>query len=176
MQLEIRKENPEDWNQLKEVVRQAFMHMEHSDQTEHELVGKLRVSECFIPELSLVALSEGAIVGHILLTELKLHPNPRNLKLLALAPVSVLPEYQKKGIGSALILKAHELAKAMFYSSIILIGHPEYYTRFGYVNINPEWIKLPFDVPTEYTFIHLLDDNPLESIKGEVRYDKAFFD
>lgn len=69
--LTIRQEKPEDYRQVEQVVEQAFAHAEHTDHDEHNLVARLRGSEAFIPELSLVAEQDGRIVGHILFTKLR---------------------------------------------------------------------------------------------------------
>lgn len=80
--LTIRQEKPEDYRQVEQVVEQAFARAEHTDHDEHNLVARLRGSEAFIPELSLVAEQDGRIVGHILFTKLKVGQTTQ----LALAP------------------------------------------------------------------------------------------
>ena len=94
MSIIIREENNKDFNEVYEVIRLAFMNAEHTDHNEHNLVNKLRGSEAFVKGLSLVAEDNGKIVGHILLTKIKIGNN----EALALAPLAVLPNYQKSGI------------------------------------------------------------------------------
>lgn len=109
--------------------------MEHSDHQEQFLVERLRKSDAFIPELSLVAEDEkGTIAGHILLTKLSIENDSETYESLALAPVSVKPEFQNQGIGGQLIREGHRVAQRLGYQSVILIGHENYYPKFGYKN------------------------------------------
>jgi len=99
----IRQENAQDFLEVEALIEAAFKEMELSDHTEHLLVKRLRQSEAFIPKLSLVAELEKEIIGHILLTKIKITNPSQSFDSLALAPVSVLPKLQNKGIGTALI-------------------------------------------------------------------------
>ena len=103
----IRKEEPKDYEIIYSVVKIAFGSAEHSDGNEQDLVNALRKGEAFIPDLSLVAEVDGKIVGHIMFTRAKVG----EATVLVLAPLSVLPEYQRKGIGSSLIKEGHKIAK-----------------------------------------------------------------
>nr|EEK66554.1 GCN5-related N-acetyltransferase [Bacillus wiedmannii] len=94
----IRQEQQSDYKKTEEVVQKAFLKEEFSDKTEHELVSRIRKCEAFIPELSIVAVNE-EIVGHILLSKIKIEQGATSVESLALAPVSVARGYQKKGIG-----------------------------------------------------------------------------
>ena len=116
-----------------------------SDHKEQFLVQRLRKSDAFIPELSLIAENENKIVGHILLTKLKIKNGQKKFDSLALAPVSVLPEYQGNGIGGMLIKEAHKKAKELGYQSVILLGHEKYYPKFGYKQADKFGIELPFE-------------------------------
>ena len=105
--LKIRQENIEDYEEVYQVIKTAFETAEHSDGNEHDLVAALRNSNGFIPELSLVAMKENKIVGYILFTKIKIG----EYEELALAPLGVLPEYQRQGVGSELIKEGHRIAK-----------------------------------------------------------------
>ena len=174
MQIDIRQEQETDYESTQDVVRLAFAGIEHSDQNEHHLVNALRKSEAFIPELSLVALHNQTIVGHILLTRIGIIGTDKTISSLALAPVSVLPKYQGKGIGAKLILRAHHLAEALGHESIILLGHADYYPRFGYQKASLFGIQMPFDVPDENAMAIELKPNALAQASGKVKYDPAF--
>ena len=107
----IREEKPEDYEKVCRLIEAAFRDVEESDHTEHLLVKRLRNSEAYIPELSLVAQTpQGEIVGHILLTKAQIVNNTRSFEVLALAPLSVLPTFQRNSIGSRLIQRAHQKA------------------------------------------------------------------
>lgn len=115
-----------------------------SDHKEQFLVKRLRKSNAFIPELSIIAETENKIVGHIFLTNLKIKNEQDVFNTWALAPVSVLPGYQGKGIGGMLIKEAHKKAKDLGYKSIVLLGHEKYYPKFGYEQADTSGIKLPW--------------------------------
>jgi len=105
MNLKIRQEQVNDYDLTEKVVKSAFANAEYSDQKEHLLVSQIRKSKGFIPKLSLVVTDKdnNKILGHILLSKIKINKDDnKSVESLALAPVSVLPEYQNKGIGGLL--------------------------------------------------------------------------
>ncbi len=132
MNIKIRTELESNYKKVFSIIEQAFLTEELSDHKEQFLVERLRVSGSFIPELSLVAEVDGKVVGHILLTKIMICDGNIKHQSLALAPVSVLPEYQGRGIGSALIKAAHTKAISLGYGSVVILGHKDYYPRFGY--------------------------------------------
>ncbi|WP_242275445.1 MULTISPECIES: GNAT family N-acetyltransferase [Bacillus cereus group] len=169
----IRQERQTDYRKTEEVVQQAFLNEEFSDKKEHALVKRIRECDAFIPELSIVAVDE-EIVGHIMLSKITIEQDGASVDSLALAPVSVARSYQKKGIGGKLIVAALEKAKELGYGSVVVLGHPEYYPKFGFKKAS-EWnIKAPFEVPEEVFMVMELTENALEGVKGVVQYSSAF--
>lgn len=167
--MEIRQETPQDYDAVYEVVKRAFLSAQHSDGTEQDLVVALRKSESFVPELSLVATQNGRVVGHILFTRVCVGAQAA----LALAPLSVLPSCQRQGIGTALMEEGHRIAAALGYGYSIVLGHPGYYPRAGYVPASTYGIQAPFDVADE-SFMALKLSSGAGQIAGRVRYDAAF--
>ena len=167
--MKIRQERADDYNAVFQVVSEAFSHAEHSDGNEQELVTLLRASSSFIPELSLVAVEDGKIVGHILFTKISIGNDTE----LALAPLSVLPAYQRRGIGQALIREGHRIAKQLGYGYSVVLGSPAYYPRAGYLPANLYGIEAPFEVQDEYFMAFKLQDDAPQ-VKGVVKYDSAF--
>ena len=171
----IRKEEEKDYQQVFELTEEAFREMEHSDHQEQFLVEKLRRSEAFIPELSLVAENEdGRIAGHILFTKITIEGDGEAFQSLALAPVSVKPEFQNQGLGGRLITTGHRIAKELGYQSVILIGHENYYPRFGYKKTSNFGISFPFDIPEENGMAVELVKDGLKNKKGVVKYPQEF--
>lgn len=175
MEIKLRKENREDFESVFKLIEKAFEKEEYSDHKEQFLVERLRKSEAFIPELSIVAEVENKIVGHILFTKLQIVNELEVFESLALAPVSVLPEFQGKGIGAKLILYGHEIAERFGYQSVVLLGHDGYYPKFGYERCDKYNIKMPFDVPAENCMVISLVKDGLKRVNGNVVYPDVFF-
>jgi predicted N-acetyltransferase YhbS len=176
MNINIRQETEKDYKLSESVVEKAFKDAKHSDHKEQFLVAKLRKSDVFIPELSLVAELNKEILGHIMLTKLVIKDGDKEYGSLALAPVSVLPEYQNEGIGSKLITESLKIAKEMGFQSVIVLGHDRYYPRFGFRPASIWGIKAPFDVPDESFMALELEGQSLDGISGTVVYGKEFFE
>lgn len=175
MKIIIRQENENDYKITESVVEQAFKRSDY-DPSEHILVSKLRKSHVFIPELSLIAEVDGKIVGHTMLTKLIIKNEEKEYESLALAPVSVLPSYQNKGIGSALVNEGLKIAKEIGFKSVIVLGHPNYYPRFGFKPASNWGIKPPFDVSDNVFMALELENGSLEGVTGLVVYPKEFFE
>lgn len=165
----IRQEEARDHSTVYFLVKRAFETAEHADGNEHELVNALRKSRAYIPGLSLVAEMDGKLVGHILFTKAE----AGDAAVLALAPLSVLPEYQRRGVGTALIREGHRIANELGYGYSIVLGSETYYPRAGYLPADTFGIKAPFDVPREnFMACKLSEDAP--AVHGTVRYAKEF--
>lgn len=175
MNVEIRQEEPRDFEPVFKLIEKAFEPLAQSDHKEQFLVERLRKSDAFIAELSLVAEMDNKIVGHILLTKLKIKGDLKEFDSLALAPVSVLPQYQGNNIGGALIERAHSKAREQGYKSVVLLGHQQYYPRFGYVQADTFGIEFPFEgVPKENCMVVELVNGGLTGVAGKVVYPPEF--
>lgn len=169
-QLKIRAEAPADYNELFHLHYTAFGERED----ESRLSERIRESQEFISELSLVALTNDLIVGHALFSKAMVVNNDTQHEVIILAPIGVKPEFQKQGVGSALIRKGLKIAKELNYSHVFLIGHPTYYPKFGFEPARPHGFELiQFNVPNEVFMVaHLREDVKLD---GELRYPDSFF-
>lgn len=165
----IRKERPRDYDAIYLVVKEAFRSAEHADGNEQDLVALLREGESYIPELALVAEIHGEIVGHIMFTKAKVGES----LVLALAPLSVLPGHQRKGIGTALVTQGHKIAKELGYGYSVVLGSEKYYPRMGYVPADTLGILPPFEVPKENFMAYKLRENAAR-IRGTMEYAKEF--
>ncbi len=165
----IRKERPQDYKTVYSVVKEAFESAEHSDGNEQDLVTALRKGDAFIPDLSLVAEINGKIVGHIMFTRARVGGNT----VLALAPLSVIPEYQRKGIGISLIKEGHKIARESGYEYSVVLGSQSYYTKAGYLPADKFGIKPSFDVPNE-NFMACKIKEDASGIHGIIQYAKEF--
>ena len=175
--LSIREGKSKDFPFIRSLTEQAFLNVPESDHTEHLLVERLRQSEAYIPELSLVAeTNTGKIVGHILLSKVGIVSEKGTTTVLSVAPLSVLPEFQRQGIGGMLLREAHRRAALLGYKAVLLLGHKDYYPRFGYRKASSYGIRFPFNAPDECCMAIELEPDGLKEIHGWVRYPNAFFE
>jgi len=165
----IRRERPGEEAAVYDVNRRAF-----GSDAEPELVESIRASEGFIPELSLVAEQDGAIVGHILFSLVAIRTEDGDVPALTLAPVAVLPEFQNRRIGSALIEQGLTRARELGHELVLLIGHPWYYPRFGFRPAGPLGIKYPKHIREEVFMVYELVPGAIERAQGTLVYPPAF--
>lgn len=169
--IKIRTEEPRDHSVVESLITAAFAEAEHSDGNEAELVRTLRQSPAFIPALSLVAEVDGTVAGHILFTKISIGNGQTGG--IALAPLAVLPQYQRQGIGAALISRGHAVAREMGYAVSVVLGSPDYYPRHGYVPASRFGIQAPAEGLEEYYMACPLTAGA-GIPQGVVTYDTAF--
>ena len=165
----IRQEEIKDYDKVYTLIKVAFETAEHRDGTEQDLVVRLRKGEGFIPELSLVAIENNEIIGHIMFTKANIGSRTE----LALAPLSVSPQHQKKGIGTALMNEGHKIAKQLKYEFSVVLGSEKYYPKVGYKPASDFGITAPFDVPSENFMALNLNGND-NIINATLEYAKEF--
>ncbi|WP_321309857.1 N-acetyltransferase [Marinifilum fragile] len=169
MKISIRPENKNDYSTISMVNDMAF-----GQEAEGILIEKLRKNKKFIKDLSLVACMGNEIIGHILFFPITIKGNKQEFNTLALAPMSVIPELQGLGIGSQLVEKGIAKAKNLGHKSIIVLGHENYYPKFGFKPAATFNIIAPFDVP-ENAFMALeIVKDALSTVEGTVEYPKEF--
>lgn len=175
LDIHIRREETFDYKEVIELTAKAFENMPFADGDEDKLVERLRDAPTFISELSLVAESGGKILGHILFTPAIIDNEQKQFQTLVLGPVSVLPELQKQGIGGLLIKAGHKKAVECGFDSVILMGHPEYYPRFGYKPASDWGIKAHYKLPSDHVFMAVeLAENALKNVSGTVIFPPEF--
>jgi predicted N-acetyltransferase YhbS len=162
----IRREKNEDFKSIYEINYQAF-----KQKNESELIERIRVSKNFVPELSLIAEKNGKIVGHILLSKIMIK-GEKEFESLILAPLAVLPELQKQGIGKKLITEGLKKARELGFSSVIVVGHKNYYPKFGFEKASKWNIKCSFKVPDGAFMAIELNIGALAEKSGIVEFPK----
>lgn len=141
---------------------------------EGRLVNLLRESEHFVPGLSLVAVEDSRVVGHILFTRLAIETQDGVFESLILAPVAVLPAFQGQGIGSGLVAEGLKACKKLGFKAVVVVGHPAYYPRFGFTSARAKGLDAPFPVPDEAFMVQELVPGALDGVKGVIRLPKEF--
>lgn len=169
--IEIREASPANIDAIREINLQAFPFPGEADLVDAlRSGGYARVS--LVARLAQGESSEGHVVGHILLSDLSIETDAGAIPALALAPLAVLPEYQRKGIGHRLVEQSLTLARQHGHRIVIVLGHPEYYPRFGFSAELAEPLKSPFSGPP-WMALELVP-GALEGVAGEVKYPPPF--
>jgi putative acetyltransferase len=140
--LQVRPETPQDFAAIRRVHRLAFG--EHSQ--EADLVEALRAAEVHEPGLCMVALDDEDVIGHIAFSRARLDSGA---PVLALGPMGVVPAAQRRGAGSALMRESLRRAGETDYPLVVVVGHPEYYPRFGFERAGAHGIRTSYEVPPE---------------------------
>jgi len=164
----VRTEKPEDIEGIREVNERAFGQPQEAD-----IVDALR-SAC--PDaLSFVAVEEDRVVGHTLFSPATIHSRDGVVRGMGLAPMAVLPECQRRGIGSKLVRAGLAALKESSCPFVIVLGHPEYYPRFGFVPASGHGIRCQWDgVPDEAFMLLFLDESAMKGVSGVARYRSEF--
>ncbi len=160
----IRSETAADVSAITELTVAAFKPLEISNHTEHSIIAALRAAGALT--LSLVAEVEGRVIGHIAFSPVNISDGTRNW--YGLGPVSVLPAYQRQGVGKALIREGLLRLKAMNAQGCCLVGHPDYYRKFGFINMPGLVLE---GVPQEVFFALSFDGR---SPQGTVAFHEGF--
>lgn len=167
--MRIRQEREQDYPEIYRLVKDAFAGAGHADGNEQDLVEALRKGEAYLPELALVAEKDGLLAGHIMLTRAAVGGSP----VLVLAPLSVRPEFQRQGVGAALMQEAHKIAKARGEDYILVLGSENYYPRAGYRPAEELGITVPEGFPSA-SFMALRLREGARPLSGGVVYPPEF--
>ncbi len=161
----VRQEIPADIAAIRDVTAAAFKDHPHSDQTEHLIIDRLRQAGAL--NISLVAVVDGKVVGHVAFSPLELSDGSKGW--FGLGPVSVLPECQGRGIGGALIRRGLDMLRDRAAAGCVVMGDPELYTKFGFRN-DPQFILK--DCAPQYFLVQPLSSG---EASGMVNYNAAFY-
>ncbi len=169
MKIEIKVETLANFDSIREINKLAF-----GQPQEAQLIESLRKLENYIPELSLIAFKDDKAIGHILFFPIYIETEHRKYQTLSLAPMAVLPEHQNKGVGGELIRHGLLQAKTLGFDSVLVLGHPNYYPKFGFKQASKLKIKCPWEVPDEAWMAIELSDGALEGKAGMAVFPKEY--
>jgi putative acetyltransferase len=164
--MQIRLEQPEDIAAVHAINQAAF-----ESSLEGDLVDAVRAQAK--PIISVVADDDGSLVGHILFSPVSLTGHDE-LKIMGLAPMAVVPAQQRRGIGSALVREGLERCRRLGYGAVVVLGHPEFYPRFGFVPASRFGVTSEYDVTDDVFMALELTRGVLDGKSGTIRYHAAF--
>lgn len=165
----VLSETNDDISAIREVITDAFGQM-----NEALLVENIRKSPNFIPELSLLAKENGHVLGHILFSPILIEGEQQTTPALALAPLAVTPARQRQGIGSQLVQVGLSKCRELGHSIVVVLGHSEYYRKFGFQTASKLGVQAPFSVPDEAFMVLELKADVLKNVRGMVKYPGYF--
>lgn len=171
----IRLENESDYEQTEELTREAFWNIYNPGCNEHFILHELRSRDTYLPELHYVAEYKGKVIGSIVYCKGKIVDELLGVhEVIGFGPISVLPEYQRDGIGSMLINHTINKAREMGFVAILICGNPEYYHRFGFISASEYGITMS-DGSSFDAFMALeLEEGALRKISGRYYEDDVF--
>lgn len=176
MNLSVRLENENDFNEVENMTREAFWDVYKPGCDEHLIVNKIRKTDVFIKELAFVACDEERVVGSIIYSKAKVI-NEKNVQfeILCMGPLGVLPSYQGKGVGALLMKHSIKVAKALNYNGIIIFGSPRYYHRFGFEDAKKYNIQTSLGANFEQFMALELYEGTLKEVSGKY-YESPVFE
>jgi putative acetyltransferase len=168
----IRTETPSDISEIFALQNNAF-----AQDGEARLVNALRNDGDFTADLSLVAVHDDRIIGHVLFPPITIESpdtTQKSVPARALAPLGVDPAFQCQGVGAALLEEGLLACRQLGHRAVIVVGHPGYYPRFGFSTARSFGISAPFPCPDEAFMALELVPGALDGVHGTVRYPPAF--
>ena len=165
--LTIRGETPEDYSAIHHINTVAFGRPNEAD-----LVNALRQNNALT--ISLVAVQDGRLVGHVALSPVTITSSTATIEALGLAPMAVLPAYQRRGIGSHLVEAGLNACHQTPCGLVVVLGHPHYYPRFGFAPAKPMGIVWEHDAPEEAFMAQEIQEGVLAQTRGVVKYRPEF--
>ena len=165
--LVIRPETPEDSADIRKVNEAAF-----GSSIEADIVEKLRSRQAYA--LSLIATDRDLVIGHILFSPVTIESGNTSFGALGLGPMAILPSYQRKEIGSQLVRAGLQECRLLGHEIVVVLGHPDYYPRFGFVPASTHGIRCEYDVPDEVFMALELRKGALSEGSGVVKYQPEF--
>lgn len=167
MDVTIRAETVEDYEAVHRVNELAFERSEEAN-----LVDALRLSAR--PFVSLVAVMDEHVIGHIFFSPVTIESEASTFTAMGLAPMAVLPDYQNRGVGAALIRSGLAECRRLGHDIVVVLGHPTYYPRFGFVIASAKGLRSEYDAPDEAFMVAELAPNALQDRRGLVKFRPEF--
>lgn len=173
--MEIRPAISSDYPGIAHLLKESFSATEHGYDNEAELVEKIRLDPSYQAELELVVANDSQIYGYGMMSEVQILTSTNSSSTgLVLAPLAVAPNKQQQGIGTTLMHELEQRANKLHYPYISILGHPDYYRRFGYLPASKFDVKPPYPLPDEAFMLKVLLPETIKNMDGTLHYSAAF--
>ncbi|WP_018589523.1 GNAT family N-acetyltransferase [Terrisporobacter glycolicus] len=176
MSLVLRNINTNDYKEVEILTREAFWNIYRPGCCEHLVIHNMHKDKKSIEELELVAVYDNKIVGHIAYTKGRIK-GIDNETFITLGPISVMPEFQGKGIGGKLILDTLEKATKLGYSAVFITGDKNYYSRFGFESASKYGVYMegiPMDDEAPFFMVKIFKKDSLKNVSGFYVFDDCY--
>jgi putative acetyltransferase len=165
--IKVREERPEDIEAIRVINQDAF-----GQSQEGQIVDALRANAAVL--LSMVAALDGCVIGHILYSPVFIDSGGKKVIGAGLGPMAVLPRYQRQGVGRKLIESGNNRLRQAGCPFIVVLGHPDYYPRFGFKPASAYGIRCEWDVPDDVFMAIIMDHLKMEGVSGLAKYRREF--
>ena len=177
--MKIRLEQPSDHREVENLTREAFWNVYRPGCTEHFVLNRFRTNPDFIPELDFVMEKDGEIIGHVMYVRAKIQADDgREIPIMTFGPISIAPEYKRKGYGKALLDYSMEKAKKMGVGALCMEGNIDFYGKSGFVVASTKGIHYyaePREEEVPYFLLKELKEGFLDGITGVYHTPEGYF-
>ncbi|MDD5931545.1 MAG: N-acetyltransferase [Oscillospiraceae bacterium] len=172
----IRTETPADYRTVENLTREAFWNVYRPGCTEHYVLHRFRGRPDFVPELDLVMEVEGKLVGHVMYVRSAIQTDDgRTVPIMTFGPISIAPEYKRRGYGTILLRCSMEKAKEMGAQALAITGNIDFYGKSGFVVSKTKGVRYEDDPDADYFLIAELEQGFLDGISGTYKDPAGYF-
>jgi predicted N-acetyltransferase YhbS len=176
LECQIRRERPEDYFETENVVREAFWNVYHPGCTEHYLLHCFRSRSEFIPELDLVLVKDGRIIGQVMYVHSQVDGDGgTKIPTFTFGPIGIHPDYQRQGYGRKLLEASMQAAAALGAGALVITGNILFYGPSGFVPARTRGIRYHEDPEADYLLVKELRKGYLENVRGTFRDPEGYF-
>ena len=177
--MNIRHEQPQDYREVENLTREAFWNVYQPGCTEHYVLNQYRNNPDFIPELDFVMEEDNRIIGHVMFSRATIKADDgRDIPIMTFGPISILPQYKRKGYGLRLLRHALQEAKAMGCGAVCIEGNIDFYKHAGFVmasSLSIHYHAEPRENPVPYFLAQELRPGYLAGVEGVYHTPQGYF-
>lgn len=172
----LRRETPDDYRAVEELTREAFWNVYRPGCTEHFVLHQFRDRAEFVPELDLVMEVDGLLAGHVMYVRSAIRTDEdTEVPIMTFGPISIAPQFQRRGLGSALVKESLDRARALGAGAVAITGNLDFYGKCGFVTGKSRGVRYAEDPEADYFLICELQPDFLDGVSGTFRDPEGYF-